>query len=155
MMFGAITALTLSLIWAAQFLPGGSPSFPGLLSLGSLVSTPPSSINTELPTKHRCRVDIEHLVEQAAQARHQAERVRSERQQIRIDIDGFRHKRKHVHKHVHKLRHENKREWKRSKCRSRKASRSAIRIVPAIPPVPPVPPVPAIPPVAPLPAPGS
>ncbi len=64
MMFGAIAALTLSLFWAVRFLPSGSHGIPGLLSIGSLVQTPPGPINFDTSsvsnwTRH-IRIKVQH-----------------------------------------------------------------------------------------------
>ncbi|MFV1981173.1 MAG: hypothetical protein ACC655_08480, partial [Rhodothermia bacterium] len=64
MMFGAITALTLSLFWAVRFLPSGSHGIPGLLSIGSLLQTPPGPINLDTSsvsnwTRH-IRIKVQH-----------------------------------------------------------------------------------------------
>lgn len=177
-MFGAITALTLALVWSARFLPGGVPSLPGLLSIGSLIETPPGPINFNSKRKSRCRSDLKALAEQSDRVRHQADRLRAQAERaragaertrersrhIRIEVERvrdlareqrseIRHKIKHKHKHIR--RHAAS---KRKRCRSWFSKRrSPVLTRPTLPsaPIPPVPPVPPIPPVAPLPAPGS
>jgi len=125
MMFGAITALTLSLFWAVRFIPGGSHGVPGLLSIGSLVQTPPGPINFDTSTEKRCGFDV-----RAVMIREKAEMIKDRSRHIRIEVQR-ENRHQHQHKQVHKR--------ERRRCRG--------RMTPTQPTLP-------IPPLAPVPAPG-
>ena len=143
-MFGAITALTLSLFWAARFIPVGSHGVPGLLSIGSLVNSPPGPVNFEPLIRKRCGYNVQTVI-----AREITERVRNRSPHIRIQV---LHENKHKHKHRRAHKHQQVHKRERTRCRSRiTATQPAF----PIPPIPPVPPIPPIAPLAPLPAPGS
>ena len=142
MMFGAITALTFSLIWAASLLPGGAPGIPGLLSIGSLVENPPGPVNFDAPSEKRCKYDV-----RAEMIREETRRTRHQTRNIRISVEraldtARQHKIVVQRKHKHQHRQIHKRE--RRRCRS--------MLVPARPtmPIPPVPPIPPLAPLAPL-----
>ncbi len=146
-MFGAITALTLSLFWAVRFLPGGSHGVPGLLSIGSLVHPSPGPANFDAPIQKRCGFSADAVI-----AREITERVGNRSRHIRIQVlHGSKHR--HKHKRVHKR--------ERRRCRSRiTTTQPALPIlaIPAVLPIRPVSPAPPIPPIplsVPLPAPGS
>lgn len=156
MMFGAITALTLSLVWAAQLMPGGMPHIPGLLSIGSVVKAPPGSINFDSPREKRCGYDV-----RAEMIQEEAQKVHNRAQSIRIEVEKVRAsarrhnivvQRKHQHRHEQKQqrRHEHKHPHKRKRCRSRMTANQPAMPIPPIPPIPPVPPLAPIAPTAPL-----
>ncbi len=150
MMFGAITALTLSLFWAIRFIPAGVPGAPSLLSIGSLVHAPPAPVSFEAAPRKRCG-----FTAQAVILREKVEQIRHQARNIRIEVlRGNRHKHKHKHlynyEQVHKHQHVQRPE--RERCRGRMSPAQPTMPIPPIPPVPPLAPMAPIPP---LPAPGS
>ena len=144
-MFGAISALTLALIWSARFLPGGA-QVPGLISIGSLVQGP-GLPNFESPRNKRCRGKYRtHLHQDHATATSVDVEITDSRREVRR---ALRHVHRHDHKHKihkHKIR---KHVRKRSRCRSK--ARSDVRSSRPMPPAPPAAPVPPTAPTPPTP----
>ena len=122
MMFGALTALTISLIWAGQFFGGSIPSLPGLLNV-DLAERPSGP-------EHRAII-VDPAADAARDIRIEVDVIRDEARKIKREI-----KREIRIRHHHDARHEHKHERKRKRCRKRDFTAPTVPTAPT-PPIPP------------------